>query len=286
MIGGVIVENLYKLIRQEAKLSQVQFAAALGTTPLSINRWENGKTEPNRMAQTQLFRFCAEHGIELGEAIVSGKEFVDKAKGMILHHGSKTGIKGELAPLSRSECDFGRGFYMGTSALQPLTLICSESAPKFYTVSLDTQGLKVLNLGMDLDWAMLIAYCRGEMKRVSGSELYEKYAHFTDGYDLVVGYIANDRMYTELSRFFHGDITDVALIHCMSALDLGKQYVAVSEKACKQIKIIKEESLTSLELTILADMSAKRRKEGIRLADEVVKQYRREGRFFDEIIGG
>ena len=72
----------------------------------------------------------------------------------------------------------------------------------------------------------------------------------------------------------------------LSALDLGKQHVAISEKACKQIKIIKEETLSPLELMILSDMSAKRRKEGIRIADEVAKQYRREGKFFDEIIGG
>lgn len=93
-------------------------------------------------------------------------------------------------------------------------------------------------------------------------------------------------MYTELARFFRGDISDAALLNCLSALDLGKQYVAISEKACRQIEIIKEESLTQLELSVLEDMSAKRRKEGIRLADEIVKQHRREGLFFDEIIGG
>lgn len=277
--------NLYKIIRLAAKLNQEQFATALGTTPLSINRWENGKTEPNRMAQTQLFRFCMENGIKIGEEIVKRKEYTAQTNELILYHGSKKGIDGEIKPISRAECDVGCGFYMGTSTQQPLTLICAESAPKFYTLSLDLTGLKVLDLGMDLDWAMLIAYNRKEMEKVAGSEIYKKYVHFADGYDLIVGYIANDRMYTELSRFFHGDITDVALIHCLSALDLGKQYVAISEKACKQIKIIKEETISPLELTILADMSAKRRKEGIRIADEVVKQYRREGKFFDEIIG-
>ena len=79
---------------------------------------------------------------------------------------------------------------------------------------------------------------------------------------MVIGYIANDRLYTELTRFFNGDITDVALMHCLVALDLGKQYVAVSEKACKQIKVLKEASLSQLELALLKDMSAERRKEG------------------------
>ncbi len=58
-----------------AELNQEQFARQLGTTALSVNRWENGKTEPNRMAQNQIYRFCTEHNIELGELIVKRKEY-------------------------------------------------------------------------------------------------------------------------------------------------------------------------------------------------------------------
>ena len=280
------MESLYKTIRRITKLNQEQFAKELGTTVLSINRWENGKTEPNRMAQNQILRFCTEHQIELGELIVKRKEYTEPCDGLVLYHGSKKGIVGDIAPASRKECDFGAGFYMGTGMFQPLTLVCSEVAPKFYTLSLDTTNLKILELGIDLDWAMLIAYNRREMESVSGSEIYEKYAHMTDGCDLVVGFIANDRMYTELARFFRGDISDVALLNCLSALDLGKQVVAVSQKACRQIRILKEETLTGLEQSVLEDISSKRRKEGIRLADEITKRHRREGKFFDEIIGG
>lgn len=41
-------------------------------------------------------------------------------------------------------------------------------------------------------------------------------------------------------RFFNGEITDRALINSLSALKLGKQYVALTEKACKKIKILDE----------------------------------------------
>lgn len=43
---------------------------------------------------------------------------------LILFHGSKSGIRGKIAPISREKCDFGAGFYMGTEPMQPLTLIC------------------------------------------------------------------------------------------------------------------------------------------------------------------
>ncbi len=280
------MKELIKAIRSAANMNQEQFASALGTTPLSINRWENGKTMPNRMAQTQLYNFCKERELDVVEIIVSAKEYTDENHKLVLYHGSKKGIDGDIAPISRGECDFGKGFYMGTTTLQPLTLVCNEDKPKFYAVELDTTDLKVLTVDIGMDWAMLIAYYRKEMESAKGTPVYEKYAHMADGYDLIIGYIANDRMYTELSRFFNRTLTDVALINCLSALDLGKQYVAVSEKACKQIKVLKEYPLSQLELALLKNMSAERRKEGIALAEEIEVKYRREGKFFDEILKG
>lgn len=280
------MKNLIKAIRSAANMNQEQFASALGTTTLSINRWENGKTLPNRMAQTQIYNFCREREIDVVELIIETKAYSNADNKLVLYHGSKKGIDGDISPISRNECDFGKGFYMGTNTLQPLTLVCNEDKPKFYTVELDMTGLKVLTVEIGMDWAMLIAYYRKEMESAKGTPIYEKYAHMADGYDVIIGYIANDRMYTELSRFFNKTLTDVALINCLSALDLGKQYVAISDKACKQIKVIKEETLSQLELALLKDMSAKRRREGIALAEEIEVKYRREGKFFDEILKG
>ena len=234
------MKDLIKAIRFAVDMNQEQFASALGTTPLSINRWENGKILPNRMAQTQLYNFCKEHSINIAQLIIDTKAYANTDDKFVLYHGSKKGIVGDIAPISRSECDFGRGFYMDTNTLQPLSLVCNEDKPKFYTVEFDMSGLKVLTVEIGMDWATLIAFYRKEMESARGTAVYEKYAHMADGYDVIIGYIANDRMYTELSRFFNKTLTDVALINCLSALDLGKQYVAISEKACKQIKILKE----------------------------------------------
>lgn len=50
------MKELIKMIRVRANMNQEQFASTLGTTAVSINRWENGKSIPNQMAQT-LFYF-------------------------------------------------------------------------------------------------------------------------------------------------------------------------------------------------------------------------------------
>jgi len=282
------MRDLIRDIRFRANMSQEQFALALGTTAVSINRWENGKAVPNQMAQTILHQFCKNRGIDVADLVTERLrcEYTADGSRRVLYHGSKSGIVGDISPASRAECDFGQGFYMGTAPLQPLTLICSEDNPKFYTVELDLAGLNVLEVEIGMDWAMMIAYYRKQMEKVKDTAIYEKYAHFADGYDVIVGYIANDRMYTELARFFNGTITDVALLKCLSVLDLGKQYVAITQKACDRIKILEERELHLLERLALQDKSVERRSEGIILANEIVKRYRREGQFFDELLGG
>lgn len=79
-----------------------------------------------------------------------------------LYHGSKSGIHGAIAPVSRERCDFGRGFYMGTERMQPLTLICNYPNSRLYTLSADLSGLRILDVEVGLDWAMMIAYHRGK----------------------------------------------------------------------------------------------------------------------------
>ena len=280
------MDKLIKAIRQSAGMNQEQFAKALGTTALSINRWENGKTQPNKMAQTQLFEFCKKNNIDLFDYITKQVKRDADDNRLIVYHGSKKGITGKIEPISRESCDFGKGFYLGTDPAQPLTLICDEDKPILYTMKLDLTGLKVLKVEMNLEWAMLIAYYRGYMDEVKGSEIYKKYERLADGYDVILGYIANDRMYRVMKSFFEKEITDVALIHSLSALDLGRQYVCKTAKACDQLEIVDKKELTSLELAILRNKSIVRRQEGIDLTEEILLKYRREGKFFDEILRG
>ena len=204
--------------------------------------------------------------------------------GITLYHGSKAVIEGRIAPISRSRCDFGKGFYMGTDAAQPLTLICNYPDACLYTLKADLSGLKVLEIGTNLDWALLVAYHRGRMESAKGTPLYQRISELSEGCDIIVGAIANDRMFVVLDRFFSGEITEQALIHSLSALQLGRQYTARTQKACDQIEIREEHRLSGMDREELKRRSEANRAEGIALADEICRRYRREGRYFDEIL--
>lgn len=55
--------SLVKHTREQLGMSQEEMAHALKISFATINRWENGKTHPNKMAKSVFFAFCEQHGI-------------------------------------------------------------------------------------------------------------------------------------------------------------------------------------------------------------------------------
>lgn len=274
--------EIIKEIRSCLGLSQSEFAEKLGVSFATVNRWENSRCEPSQIAINAIKSLCANNNIDFSR--FEGTRIISINETVTLYHGSKSGIRGAIAPISRQRCDFGKGFYMGTDRNQPLTLICNYPKAKLYTLSMDLSNLKILDIEVGLDWALLIAYHRGKMEYVKSSPIYDRFANLSKGCDMIIGYIANDRMFVVLDRFFNGEITDLALINCLSALKLGKQYVALTEKACKKIKILDEQELSENDRGKLKQESEANRSKGIAMTDEICRKYRREGRFFDELL--
>jgi len=283
------MQNLIKQIRAYLNISQTELAEQLNVTFTTVNRWENGRAVPNKLAQTQLYDLCKAKAVPVYDMTLSkiadaSKAVELEAGRVLLYHGSKSGINGAIEPISRKQCDFGSGFYMGTEPVQALTLICDFEKSKFYLVSVDTSKLALLDVPADIDWAMLVAFHRGKMEKIKDTAFYNKYRSMAENKDLIVGSIANDRMFFVIDNFFVGTITDAALVNSLSALQLGRQYVAISQKACDAVRIEKEISISHLERLFLQEVSAENRTRGVSLANDICKNYRREGKFFDEIL--
>lgn len=49
-----------KSVRQKLALSQEDLAKALGVSFATVNRWENGKTNPSKLARNQFEQFYAQ----------------------------------------------------------------------------------------------------------------------------------------------------------------------------------------------------------------------------------
>ena len=283
------MQELIKKIRSHMNMNQTEFAEKLNVTFATVNRWENGRALPNKLAQDKIYDLCKAQNVPVYDMVIEKIETA--ANGLrlepgrvLLYHGSKSGIDGRIEPKSRKQCDFGKGFYMGTEPSQALTLICDYESARFYMVSIATEDLAVLDVPANLEWAMIVAYHRGRMEKIKGTPLYRKYQEITNDKDLVIGSIANDRMFFVIDNFFVGNITDAALVNSLSALELGKQYVAVTGKGCDAVQIEKEIQISYLEKIFLKEVSEANRVKGTSLANDICKNYRREGLYFDEIL--
>ena len=283
------MHTIIKSIRSHLNMSQTEFAELLGVTFATVNRWENGRAKPNKLAQTKIYDICRERTVPLYQMVLDKIERVtaeiEVEEGhILLYHGSKNGIDGAIALRSREHCDFGKGFYMGTDPSQCLTLICDFPDSRFYVMSVNLNDLQSIEIPVGIDWAMLVAYNRDKMQNIQGTKLYRKYGGMTKECDLVIGCIADDRMFFVIDSFFQGTITDAALIHSLSALNMGKQYVMVTRKGCAHTKIAAEVALSDLERMSIQEVAVDNRNKGVSFANEICRNYRREGKYFDELL--
>lgn len=56
-----------KKVREIQGYSQEQLARELNVSFATINRWENGKTEPSRLALNNFMNFCRNNNLDLQE---------------------------------------------------------------------------------------------------------------------------------------------------------------------------------------------------------------------------
>ena len=50
-------------MRNRLSMTQEEFAHALGITVSTVNRWENGHSEPSKLARATITRLAGNHGI-------------------------------------------------------------------------------------------------------------------------------------------------------------------------------------------------------------------------------
>jgi len=204
---------------------------------------------------------------------------------LTLYHGSRQGLVGAIRPdRSDGTCDFGQGFYMGTEVRQPQTLICEAREPVFYTLSFDLTDLAVYRFGVDADWALFVAFNRGKLEQCRETALYERYRRIRSDHDVIFGKIADDRLFATMNRFFDGLVGDTALVAALTALNIGDQYCAVTERACRQIEIVDEKRFSAVELENLRLRCENQRLRGMSEADRICRERRREGESFEEVI--
>lgn len=205
---------------------------------------------------------------------------------IILYHGSRAGIDGDIQPISRVRCDFGKGFYMGDNPMQVKGLAVRGDFPVFYELKLKLSEIpddKILFLN-DEEWIYAVLANRKLSDDFNKLTLAKDWLKRLDEYDVVIGAIADDSMRHAIERFSEGLFTDTALMACLRTVDYGMQYVAKTEFACSKIEILSERRFTKKDFTESEQYNRQKAKEGFVNFREISAKYNKSGLYLDEII--
>lgn len=207
-------------------------------------------------------------------------------KDIKLYHGSKKGINGIITPVSRTETDFGCGFYMGTRPEQVKSLVSSKPEPKFYELNFKLSQIpknRILTL-QGMDWTYFVMYNRGEFNDFEDTLLYDRISHIADNKDVIVGLIADDSMHGALSDFHRNILTDEGLRACLEHVNYGMQYVAKTPFACSQIEILSEQSIADNEKSEYQKYRIERNQSANSIIDIYRDQYYGIGTRYKELL--
>lgn len=274
-----------EIVMELLGITASDLAEKIGVTSTTISRWRKSEENVTVSNLNSFYNFAFNKGIRLNKI----KEQLFKedcpAKSTILFHGAKTYIDGKISiEKSKNTNDFGRGFYCGESLEQSAMFVANYPESSLYILEFDKSKLKYTQLNVDRDWMLLIAYFRNKLTEYSDHPIITNLLSKLEGVDYIVAPIADNRMFEIIDSFIDGEITDVQCQHCLSATNLGNQYVFVTDKSLKQLKVLRHCYLAPDEKEYYLNS----KKEESRIGNDKVKiarkQYRGQGEYIEDIL--
>ena len=281
----LIVQDI-ESVMELAGLTMEELADVLGVSRVTVSNWINRKTTITEKHMNAFYRYAFSKGIRLNRIKEQFyREDMLAESEVLLFHGAKTKIDGALSiDRSKKINDFGNGFYCGESLEQSAMFVATYNGASIYMLKFDPSGLVCKRYGVNREWMLTIAYYRGRLEAYKDTPIVKEIAQARDGIDYIIAPIADNRMFEIIDSFIDGEITDVQCQHCLSATNLGMQYIFVSNNALQNV--------TLLERCYLADIEKESylnsRQESYQMNQDKVKlarkQYRNQGEYIEDIL--
>ena len=278
------VDEDINLIQDLLSCSREDLARQCSVSVATINRWARGDIHPSRELLESLYGFAFKRGLRLNR--IKEQLFVEDARtAKILFHGAKSFLDGPLSlSKSRGTNDFGQGFYCGETFEQAAMFVAGYDKSSVYAFEFHGDGLESVRFGVERDWMLTVALYRGKLGAYRGAEQVEGLRSRLESADYVVAPIADNRMFEIIDSFVDGEITDVQCQHCLSATDLGMQYVCRTQRALDALTCLERCYLCDAEKSAYLAERAQSSRVGIDKVKVARRQYRGEGRYIEELF--
>lgn len=265
-------------------ISLENFSREIGLSRTQLYNLLNEKDNPSKQTLEKIYSYPYNHDFDFNKNKASF--YIDEARNKkVLFHGCKKEIIGEVDIYhSEPPNDFGDGFYLGESLTQAATWVSGHNDANVYCFYFSNNNLKRLDFVVDRRWLYAIMYFRGAFIDYAPSEEVLDIINDINNTDYIVAPIADNEMFKTIDEFIRNEITDEACLHALSATHLGLQYVFKSVKACKKLEFVDRFYLCNVEKNNYLNIKNEMSKEGIDKARLAKVEYRRKGKYFDEIF--
>ncbi len=279
---GEDIESIIELL----DITQEKLAVDIGVSRVTINNWISGKTSITDNHIRRIYEYAFENGIRLNKIKEQfyREDYINNNE-VLLFHGAKTCIEGkpDLSHNKRIN-DFGIGFYCGESMEQSAMFVANYPNSSLYILKFNKTGLKYHVFHVDREWMLTVAFYRGRLKEYENSSVLHNLIKKSRDADYIVAPIADNRMFEIIDNFIDGEITDVQCQHCLSATDLGNQYIFTTKKSLDQVELLERCYLADSEkqyYLVSRQDSFKMNQDKVKLAR---KQYRNKGEYIEDIL--
>lgn len=274
-----------EIVMELLDITAKDLADNIGVTPTTISRWRKREEQVSSSNLNAFYNFAFRKGIRLNK--IKEQLFKEDCgrNSIILFHGAKTYIDGRISiEKSKSTNDFGRGFYCGESLEQSAMFVANYPESSLYILEFDKTDLSYTQLNVDRDWMLLIAYFRNKLNDYAKHPVILDLLSKLEGVDYIVAPIADNRIFEIIDSFIDGEITDVQCQHCLSATNLGNQYVFVTDKALSQLQILRHCYLASDEKSYYLSYKQEESRVGNDKVKVARKKYRGKGEYIEDIL--
>ena len=268
------------------ELTMEEFAKELGVSRVTINNWLLGNTDISERNIAAFYEYAFQKGIRLNK--IKEQLYTEDLSGgseVLVFHGAKTSIEGKLSlACSKRKNDFGAGFYCGESLEQSAMFVATFPSSSLYMLKFHCENLKKKEFAVNREWMLMIAYFRERLGEYVNTEIIKTLIGEFRDVDYIVAPIADNRMFEIIDQFIDGEITDIQCQHCLSATNLGNQYVFISEKALNQVEILERCYLANAEkeaYLLARQESYEMNRDKVKIAR---KQYRDQGNYIEDIL--
>lgn len=275
-----------KVIREILSLTQEDLSLIIGVSLDTISRWENEKTDIEEKNIELIYNYAFEKEIYINKIYeqILFEDF-EKTNSKLLFHGAKNIINFPLDyKYSKTNNDFGRGFYLGENFEQASTYIANTSSKYVYSFSLLDKSLKIEKFSVNTEWMLAIAYYRGWLTQYNQNEIIKNIINKVEKADVIIAPIADNRMFDLISEYVDGTITNEQCEHALAATNLGNQYVIKTTKALDKLEFIKIFFLSSKEKEMYKNKRLENNNNNLNKVKIARIEYRGKGQYIDELL--